>query len=220
MSFYIFLYIPYFRIADVDGLYNGPPSDPGLKLIHTYVKQKHQKTITFGDKSRMGRGGIDAKVKAASNAAYSGTPVVIARMAMNSVRIVFRITLYSVNILEDFGVGNTHMTINVILVDSRINPICHHRRSSSSLSLSKSVFSWMFCGGGFDSGRDGTEEWRKNQDLITQMFPHPVESIRTYCKKLIQGEQIPPPPLVQEMFCMKLQQDDYVAAFSEFNISF
>ncbi|KAI3789587.1 hypothetical protein L2E82_02387 [Cichorium intybus] len=93
--------------------------DPGLKLIHTYVKQKHQKTITFGDKSRMGRGGIDAKVKPASNAAYSGTPVVIARMAMNSVRIVFRITLYSVNILEDFGVGNTHMTINIILVDSR-----------------------------------------------------------------------------------------------------
>ncbi|KAI3516258.1 hypothetical protein L1887_15169 [Cichorium endivia] len=104
---------------NVDGLYNGPPSDPGLKLIHTYVKQKHQKTITFGDKSRMGRGGIDAKVKVASNAAYSGTPVVIARMAMNSVRTVFRITLYSVNILEDFGVGNTHMTINVILVDSR-----------------------------------------------------------------------------------------------------
>lgn len=66
-------------LSDVDGLYSGPPSDPRSKLIHTYVKQKHQKAISFGDKSRMGRGGMDAKVKAASNAAYSGTPVVIAR---------------------------------------------------------------------------------------------------------------------------------------------
>ncbi|KAI3742215.1 hypothetical protein L1987_59895 [Smallanthus sonchifolius] len=65
-------------LSDVDGLYSGPPSDPRSKLIHTYVKQKHQKAISFGDKSRMGRGGMDAKVKAASNAAYSGTPVVIA----------------------------------------------------------------------------------------------------------------------------------------------
>ncbi|KAJ0780255.1 putative glutamate-5-semialdehyde dehydrogenase, Glutamate 5-kinase [Helianthus annuus] len=65
-------------LSDVNGLYSGPPTDPRSKLIHTYVKQKHQKTISFGDKSRMGRGGMDAKVKAASNAAYSGTPVVIA----------------------------------------------------------------------------------------------------------------------------------------------
>lgn len=66
-------------LSDVDGLYSGPPSDPRSKLIHTYVKQKHQKAISFGDKSRMGRGGMDAKVKAAAKAAYSGTPVVIAR---------------------------------------------------------------------------------------------------------------------------------------------
>ncbi|PWA68309.1 delta 1-pyrroline-5-carboxylate synthetase 1 [Artemisia annua] len=65
-------------LSDVDGLYSGPPSDPRSKLIHTYVKQKHQKAISFGDKSRMGRGGMDAKVKAAAKAAYSGTPVVIA----------------------------------------------------------------------------------------------------------------------------------------------
>ncbi|KAM0042440.1 putative glutamate-5-semialdehyde dehydrogenase, Glutamate 5-kinase [Helianthus debilis subsp. tardiflorus] len=50
----------------------------GVHVIHTYVEQKHQKAISFGDKSRMGRGGRDAKVKAAFNAAYSGTPVVIA----------------------------------------------------------------------------------------------------------------------------------------------
>ncbi|KAI3696255.1 hypothetical protein L1987_79266 [Smallanthus sonchifolius] len=66
-------------LSDVNGLYNGPPTNLHLKLIHTYVEQKPQKAIIFGDKSRMGRGGKDSKVKAASNAAaYSGTPVVIA----------------------------------------------------------------------------------------------------------------------------------------------
>ncbi|KAI3801945.1 hypothetical protein L1987_30064 [Smallanthus sonchifolius] len=67
-------------LSDVNGLYNGPLTNLRLKLIHTYVEQKPQKAIIFGDKSRMGRGGKDSKVKAASNAAaYSGTAVVIAR---------------------------------------------------------------------------------------------------------------------------------------------
>ncbi|VVA12537.1 PREDICTED: delta-1-pyrroline-5-carboxylate [Prunus dulcis] len=64
-------------LSDVDGLYSGPPSDPRSKIIHTYIKEKHQSEITFGDKSRVGRGGMTAKVKAAVNAAYAGIPVVI-----------------------------------------------------------------------------------------------------------------------------------------------
>lgn len=64
-------------LSDVDGLYSGPPSDPHSKLIHTYVKEKHDETITFGDKSRVGRGGMTAKVKAACHAAEAGIPVVI-----------------------------------------------------------------------------------------------------------------------------------------------
>ncbi|KAI3800874.1 hypothetical protein L1987_28973 [Smallanthus sonchifolius] len=59
-------------LSDVNGLYSGPPTNMRSKLIYTYVKQKPQKAIIFGDKSRMGRGGMDSKVKAASNAAYSG----------------------------------------------------------------------------------------------------------------------------------------------------
>ncbi|GKU92004.1 hypothetical protein SLEP1_g5792 [Rubroshorea leprosula] len=43
-------------LSDVEGLYSGPPSDPQSKLIHTYVKEKHLGEITFGDKSRVGRG--------------------------------------------------------------------------------------------------------------------------------------------------------------------
>ncbi|KAJ8765868.1 hypothetical protein K2173_020384 [Erythroxylum novogranatense] len=64
-------------LSDVEGLYSGPPSDPRSKLIRTYIKEKHQSEITFGDKSRVGRGGMIAKVKAAVNAASVGVPVVI-----------------------------------------------------------------------------------------------------------------------------------------------
>ncbi|KAL0402819.1 UNVERIFIED_CONTAM: Delta-1-pyrroline-5-carboxylate synthase [Sesamum radiatum] len=64
-------------LSDVDGLYSGPPSDPHSELIHTYIKERHEGVITFGDKSRVGRGGMTAKVKAAVYAAYAGIPVVI-----------------------------------------------------------------------------------------------------------------------------------------------
>ncbi|KAK1270327.1 hypothetical protein QJS04_geneDACA007716 [Acorus gramineus] len=49
-------------LSDVEGLYSGPPGEPRSKLIHTYVKERHQGEITFGDKSRLGRGGMTAKV--------------------------------------------------------------------------------------------------------------------------------------------------------------
>ncbi|KAI3995047.1 hypothetical protein MKX01_020819 [Papaver californicum] len=64
-------------LSDVDGLYDGPPSEPKSKLIHTYIKEKHQGEVTFGDKSRVGRGGMTAKVKAAVYAASAGVPVII-----------------------------------------------------------------------------------------------------------------------------------------------
>ncbi|KAK1320414.1 hypothetical protein QJS10_CPA03g01719 [Acorus calamus] len=64
-------------LSDVEGLYSGPPGEPHSKLIHTYVKERHQGEITFGDKSRLGRGGMTAKVKSAVYAASAGLPVVI-----------------------------------------------------------------------------------------------------------------------------------------------
>lgn len=64
-------------LSDVDGLYSGPPTDPHSELIHTYIKERHEGVITFGDKSRVGRGGMTAKVKAAVYAAHAGIPVVI-----------------------------------------------------------------------------------------------------------------------------------------------
>ncbi|KVI09858.1 Aldehyde dehydrogenase, C-terminal [Cynara cardunculus var. scolymus] len=68
-------------LSDVDGLYSGPPSDPQSKLIYTYIKEKLENTITFGDKSRLGRGGMTAKVKAAVYASQAGIPVIITRYA-------------------------------------------------------------------------------------------------------------------------------------------
>lgn len=64
-------------LSDVEGLYSGPPKDPRSKLIHTYIRDKHSEEITFGEKSRLGRGGMTAKVKAADHAAHAGVPVVI-----------------------------------------------------------------------------------------------------------------------------------------------
>ncbi|KAI5081096.1 hypothetical protein GOP47_0004279 [Adiantum capillus-veneris] len=64
-------------LSDVEGLYSGPPSDPTSKLIHTYLRGKHVDTITFGEKSRVGTGGMTAKVFAAWTAASAGVPVVI-----------------------------------------------------------------------------------------------------------------------------------------------
>lgn len=75
-------------LSDVEGLYSGPPSDPNSKLIHTYIKERYEGAITFGDKSRLGRGGMTAKVKAAVYASHAGIPVVITRYS-DSVRIIY-----------------------------------------------------------------------------------------------------------------------------------
>ena len=68
-------------LSDVEGLYTGPPSDPKSKFIHAYLKEKHDEEVTFDEKSRVGRGGMTAKVYAAWQAASAGIPVVISRFA-------------------------------------------------------------------------------------------------------------------------------------------
>lgn len=72
-------------LSDVEGLYSGPPCDPNSKLIRTFIKEKHLGEITFGDKSRLGRGGMTAKVNAAVYAASAGIPVVITRYMIHLV---------------------------------------------------------------------------------------------------------------------------------------
>mmetsp|Transcript_14206 Transcript_14206/g.20995 ORF Transcript_14206/g.20995 Transcript_14206/m.20995 type:complete len:759 (-) Transcript_14206:44-2320(-) len=63
-------------LTDVDGVYNKAPSIPGAKVIHTYLPSFQ---VEIGEKSEGGRGGMSAKISAATKAVNSGvTSVVIA----------------------------------------------------------------------------------------------------------------------------------------------
>ncbi|XP_017339746.2 delta-1-pyrroline-5-carboxylate synthase isoform X2 [Ictalurus punctatus] len=64
-------------LSDVQGLYDSPPGSDDAKLIDTFYPGDQQ-SITYGTKSRVGIGGMEAKVKAALWALQGGTSVVIA----------------------------------------------------------------------------------------------------------------------------------------------
>ncbi|XP_042253173.1 delta-1-pyrroline-5-carboxylate synthase isoform X1 [Thunnus maccoyii] len=64
-------------LSDVEGLYNSPPGTDDAKLIDIFYPGDQQ-SITYGTKSRVGIGGMEAKVKAALWALQGGTSVVIA----------------------------------------------------------------------------------------------------------------------------------------------
>lgn len=63
-------------MSDVDGIYNKPPWEDGAKLMHTYTSND-MRSIEFGKKSKVGTGGMDSKVKAATWALDRGVSVVI-----------------------------------------------------------------------------------------------------------------------------------------------
>ncbi|XP_071266404.1 delta-1-pyrroline-5-carboxylate synthase-like isoform X1 [Salvelinus alpinus] len=64
-------------LSDVEGLYDSPPGSDDAKLIDIFYPGDQQ-SITYGAKSRVGLGGMEAKVKAALWALQGGTSVVIA----------------------------------------------------------------------------------------------------------------------------------------------
>ncbi|KAK5611481.1 hypothetical protein CRENBAI_016052 [Crenichthys baileyi] len=64
-------------LSDVQGLYDNPPGTDDAKLIDIFYPGDQQ-SITYGTKSRVGIGGMEAKVKAALWALQGGTSVVIA----------------------------------------------------------------------------------------------------------------------------------------------
>ncbi|MBN3297241.1 P5CS synthase, partial [Amia calva] len=64
-------------LSDVEGLYDSPPGSDDAKLIDIFYPGDQQ-SITYGTKSRVGIGGMEAKVKAALWALQGGTSVVIA----------------------------------------------------------------------------------------------------------------------------------------------
>nr|KAG5708389.1 hypothetical protein BaRGS_034420 [Batillaria attramentaria] len=65
-------------MSDVNGLYTAPPGMPDSRLLHTFCPiNPDGSKIIIGDKSRVGVGGMDTKVKAATWALKNGTSVVI-----------------------------------------------------------------------------------------------------------------------------------------------
>ena len=66
-------------LTNVDGVYDGDPSEPGTKVIHQYdSKSINLEEIASGKKSGFGRGGILTKCQTAEKIAGIGIPVHIA----------------------------------------------------------------------------------------------------------------------------------------------
>ncbi|MGE5533465.1 MAG: glutamate 5-kinase [Bacillota bacterium] len=65
-------------LSDVDGLYTIDPAQPGAELIKTVDSITSELKSSLNGKSKLGRGGIQSKIKAAEIATSCGIPVVIA----------------------------------------------------------------------------------------------------------------------------------------------
>ncbi|XP_072385896.1 delta-1-pyrroline-5-carboxylate synthase [Diabrotica undecimpunctata] len=63
-------------MSDVDGIYDKPPWEAGAKFLHTFTSSLSH-TIEFGQKSKVGTGGMDSKVTSATWALERGVSVVI-----------------------------------------------------------------------------------------------------------------------------------------------
>ncbi|GFR33636.1 delta-1-pyrroline-5-carboxylate synthase [Trichonephila clavata] len=63
-------------MSDVDGIYTLPPSQDGARFLYTYCPSLDG-NIVFGEKSGVGLGGMESKVRAASWALERGIAVVI-----------------------------------------------------------------------------------------------------------------------------------------------
>jgi len=63
-------------LSDVEGLYTGPPDSEEAKLIHTYSPAS-KGSYNIGEKSRIGRGGMQAKIEAAVSAVDNGIKAIV-----------------------------------------------------------------------------------------------------------------------------------------------
>ncbi len=72
-------------LSDVEGLYTADPSKPGAELIKTVDLITAELKDSLNGKSKLGRGGIQSKIKAAEIATSCGIPVVIANSRRKNV---------------------------------------------------------------------------------------------------------------------------------------
>ena len=72
-------------LSDVDGLYTVDPQEPSAQLIKTVDSITPELKSSLNGKGKLGRGGIQSKVKAAEIATSCGIPVVIANSRRENV---------------------------------------------------------------------------------------------------------------------------------------
>jgi len=72
-------------LSDVEGLYTADPQEPSAQLIKTVEAITRELKSSLDGKSKLGRGGIQSKVKAAEIATSCGIPVVIANSRRENV---------------------------------------------------------------------------------------------------------------------------------------
>jgi len=72
-------------LSDVDGLYTADPAQPGAELIKKVDSITSELKSSLNGKSKLGRGGIQSKIKAAEIATSCGIPVVIANSRKENV---------------------------------------------------------------------------------------------------------------------------------------
>ncbi len=72
-------------LSDVDGLYTADPAQPGAELIKTVDAITAELKNSLNGKSKLGRGGIQSKIKAAEIATSCGIPVIIANSRRENV---------------------------------------------------------------------------------------------------------------------------------------
>ena len=72
-------------LSDVDGLYTTDPQNPNAVVIKTVDRITPELKSAMSGKSRLGRGGIQSKLKAAEIATKSGIPVVLANSRRENV---------------------------------------------------------------------------------------------------------------------------------------
>jgi glutamate 5-kinase len=72
-------------LSDVDGLYTADPQEPGAQLIKKVEDITPELKSSLNGKSKLGRGGIQSKIKAAEIATSCGIPVVIANSRRENV---------------------------------------------------------------------------------------------------------------------------------------
>jgi glutamate 5-kinase len=72
-------------LSDVDGLFTTDPAQPGAELLKTVESITYELKKSLSGKSKLGRGGIQSKIKAAEIATSCGIPTVIANSRRKNV---------------------------------------------------------------------------------------------------------------------------------------